>query len=111
MSCMSRRRRRRRDEQLRLIREWRASGDSAEAFAARIGVASATLYRWRAAAAGVTSGPAEPALSQIVEVRTAAVAAADTRLEIEAGGRRVLVPASFDEASLRRLLRVLEATT
>ena len=92
-----------------MIEEWRESGDSAEAFAARIGVASNTLYRWRAATAGVTSGPAEAALSRIVEVRRAAVATTETRFEIEVGGRRVLVPGAFDEAGLRRLLRVLEA--
>jgi hypothetical protein len=49
----------------------------------------------------------ESALARIVEVRTAAMPA-DTRFEIEFGGRRVRVPASFDEMGLRRLLRVLE---
>jgi transposase-like protein len=105
---MSKRRHRRRDEQRRLIEEWEESGESVAAFAARIGVASNTLYRWRRAES--TSAPLkvpESTLARIVEVRSAAMPA-DTRFEIEVGGRRVRVPASFDETGLRRLLRVLE---
>jgi transposase-like protein len=103
---MSKRRRRRRDEQRRLIQEWEESGESAAAFAARIGVASNTVYRWRAASSAPLKVP-ESTLARIVEVRAAAMPA-DTRFEIEFGGRRVRVPASFDETGLRRLLRVLE---
>jgi transposase-like protein len=102
---MSKRRHRRRDEQRRLIQEWKESGESAAAFAARIGVASNTLYRWRAAS--TSASLPESTLARIVEVR-AAVMPADMRFEIEFGGRRVRVPASFDETGLRRLLRVLE---
>jgi hypothetical protein len=102
---MSKRRHRRRDEQRRLIQEWKESGESAAAFAARIGVASNTLYRWRAASTGASLP--ESTLARIVEVRAAAMPA-DMRFEIELGGRRVRVPASFDETGLRRLLRVLE---
>jgi transposase-like protein len=102
---MSKRRRRGRDEQRRLIQEWDESGESVAAFAARIGVASNTLYRWRAASTSA-SLPAST-LARIVAVRAAAMPA-DTRFEIELGGRRVRVPVSFDEMGLRRLLRVLE---
>lgn len=104
---MSKRRRRRRDEQRRLIQEWEESGESAAAFAARIGVASNTLYRWRAASTSASLKLPESTLARIVEVRAAAMPA-DTRFEIEFGGQRVRVPASFDETGLRRLLRVLE---
>ena len=105
---MRKQRRRGRDEQRRLIQEWNESGESAAAFAARIGVASNAVYRWRAALTDAVPKAAESALSRIVEVRTSSMPA-DTRFEIEVGGRRVRVPASFDEAGLRRLLRVLEA--
>ena len=105
---MSKRRRRRSDEQRRLIQEWEESGESAAAFAARIGVASNTVYRWRAASTSAPPKLPESTLARIVEVRAAAMPA-DTRFEIEFGGRRVRVPASFDETDLRRLLRVLEA--
>jgi transposase-like protein len=105
---MSKQRRRRREEQRRLIQEWNDSDDSAAAYAARIGVASNTLYRWRSAMTDAGPKVPERALSRIVEVR-AAVMPADTRFEIEVGGRRIRVPESFDETGLRRLLRVLEA--
>jgi transposase-like protein len=105
---MSKRRHRGRDEQRRLIQEWEESGESAAAFAERIGVASNTLYRWRAASTSAPLKVPESTLARIVEVRAAAMPA-DTRFEIEFGGRRVRVPASFDETGLRRLLRVLEA--
>lgn len=88
------------------MQEWRDSGESAGAFAARIGVASNTLYRWRRAGLAAGRKVAAPTLSEIVEVRAMA---ADTRFEIDVGGWRVRVPASFDEAGLRRLLGVLEA--
>jgi transposase-like protein len=105
---MSKHRRRRREEQRRLIQEWKESGESAAAFAARIGVVSNTVYRWRAALTDAVPKIPESTLSRIVEVRTAAMPA-DTHFEIEIGGRLVRVPASFDEGGLRRLLRVLEA--
>lgn len=104
---MSRHRRRRREEQRRLIQEWIESGESAATFAARISVASNTLYRWRAAMTDAAPKIPGPALSRIIEVRTAEIPG-DTRFEIQVGGRRVRVPGSFDEAGLRRLLRVLE---
>jgi transposase-like protein len=104
---MSKRRHRGRDEQRRLIQEWEESGESVAAFAARIGVASNTLYRWRAPKTTALPTLPESTLARIVEVQAAAMPA-DTRFEIEFGGRRVRVPASFDETGLRRLLRVLE---
>lgn len=83
------------------------SGETAAVYAARIGVASATLYRWRAALTSAPPEVSEATLSQIVEVR-GAVVPSGAQFEIEVGSRRVRVPASFDEAGLRRLLRVLE---
>ena len=70
---MSKRRWRRRDEQRRLIQEWEESGQSAAAFAARIGVASNTLYRWRAASMSASLKLPESTLARIVEVRAAAM--------------------------------------
>jgi transposase-like protein len=94
-------------ERRRLVRDWKESGETAIAFAKRIGVASNTLYRWRAALASAPSGVSESSLSRIVEVR-AAVVPAGAHFEIDVGSRRVRVPAAFDEEGLRRLLRVLE---
>jgi transposase-like protein len=98
---------RRSEEQRRLVREWNESGEAAAAFARRIGVASNTLYRWRAALASLAPEVSASTLGRIVEVR-AASASTSAHFEIDVGSRRVRVPASFDEAGLRRLLRVLE---
>jgi hypothetical protein len=69
-----------------------------------------TLCRWRRELRrGAGAEWAGPALAKLVEVRPAALAS-DGRFEVRlAGGRSVGVPASFDEAALERLLRVLEA--
>ena len=98
---------RRGEERRRLVRDWKASGETAIAFAKRIGVASNTLYRWRSALASTPPEVSESALSRIVELR-AAPAPTGAHFEIDVGSRRVRVPASFDEEGLRRLLRVLE---
>src|SRR5260370_16814997 len=106
---MSKHRRRRREEQRRLIQEWKESGESAAAFAARVGVVSNTVYRWRAALTNAVPKVPESTLSRIVEVRTAAMAA-DTRFAIEVGGRRVRVPASFGDGTLLPVTHAPECT-
>lgn len=106
---MSKRRRYGREEQRRLIEEWKESGECAAAFAARVGVAANTIYRWRAALIGAVSRVPASTLSRIVELRAEPMPG-DARFEIDVGGWRVRVPALFDEAGLRRLLRALEAT-
>jgi transposase-like protein len=106
---MSRQRRHGREEQRQLIEEWKESGESAAVFAARVGVAANTIYRWRSALIGAVSRVPASTLSRIVELRAEPMPG-DTRFEIDVGGRRVRVPASFDETGLRRLLRALEAT-
>jgi transposase-like protein len=104
-------RRRRREEWRRLLAEWDASGDSAIAFAGRIGVSTQTLYRWRTAVEETARGAAAVALAKIVEVR-APVSPPDDRFELRlVGGRSVAVPKSFDEAALARLMRVVEAAS
>ena len=92
-----------------MIEEWQESGESAAVFAARVGVAANTIYRWRASLVGAVSRVPASTLSRIVELRAEPMPG-DTRFEIDIGGRRVRVPAVFDEAGLRRLLRTLEAT-
>jgi transposase-like protein len=105
------RKHRRREEWRRLVTEWKASGESAVGFADRIGVASQTLYRWRTALAGGPQPARAAALAKIVEVRTTR-APADDGFELRlSSGRSVGVPASFDEAALARLLRVVEAAS
>lgn len=91
-----------------MLAEWDASGESAIAFAGRIGISTQTLYRWRTAVAEAARGAGAVALAKIVEVR-APVSPPDDRFELRlVGGRSVVVPKSFDEAGLVRLLRVVE---
>ena len=102
--------RRRRGEWRGLLTEWTESGESAVEFAGRIGVSAQTLYRWRTALEDTPRREAA-ALAQIVEVRTAPPPA-DDKFEVRlAGGRSVGVPASFDDAALARLMRVLETAS
>ena len=94
-----------------MLAEWDASGESAIAFAGRIGISTQTLYRWRAAVDETTRGAGAVALAKVVEVR-APVSPADDRFELRlVGGRSVVVPKSFDEAALARLMRVVEAAS
>jgi hypothetical protein len=62
--------------------------------------------RWRSSRGARTRKTGGSVGWPLVEVQ--GVAVGDSRFEIElAGGRRLLVPASFDEEALRRLLAVL----
>jgi hypothetical protein len=101
--------RRRRAEWSKLVARWAASGESAAVFASTAGVNAGTLWRWRRELKGArTTESVGPALAKLVEVRPARLPG-DDRFEVHpAGGRSVGVPASFDEAALARLLRVLE---
>ena len=93
-----------------MIAEWMRSGETGAAFAARQGVHEKSLWRWKRMLAPTTRRkPRLPALAKVVEVQAARLPV-DDRFEVRlAGGRSVGVPASFDEAALDRLLRVLEA--
>ena len=104
------------------MRQWKASGQTAQEFAARNGCAASTLHYWswrlgtrqRGARA---RGQAAPAFVELVRpadlagpgTRAAEREAAPSAFEVRFGERVCLrVPASFDEAALRRLVRVLE---
>jgi hypothetical protein len=114
-------------EWLERVRRWKASGLTAEAFAAREGTSAATLswWRWRLAREGERIGkarrPAGPGISRtsFVEITGAGVRAvragagaaraADGSMRIElAGGAAVVVGADVDGAALGRVLAALE---
>jgi hypothetical protein len=93
------------------LAQWQASGESAAEFGARVGVSGRTVGRWQREVRKAAAQAPSAALEKIVEVRPALLSA-DERFEVRlGGGRSVGVPASFDEAALSRLLRVLEATS
>lgn len=84
------------------------SGQRAVEFAHRHRVHPKSLWHWRKALAKERGGKESALLEKIVEVRPTRLAH-DDRFEVQlGGGRSVGVPASFDEAALVRLLRVLE---
>ena len=84
------------------VREWKRSGLTAAAYAEREGLNAGTLTWWSSKLGRATAG-APP----VIEVVMAARAASALEVVL-ASGMRVAVPAGFDEATLRRLLTVLE---
>ncbi len=92
----------------RALEAWRASGLSLPAWCRQEGVAYERVRRWRSKLA---SGPRRPQTAALLPVQV---------LETERGmdgpgfelefprGLRLHVPSAFDEASLARLLRVVE---
>lgn len=86
------------------VREWKRSGLTASVFAEREGLNVGTLRWWSSRLARVSTTSARPPVVEVV-----IDARASSALEVVlASGARVAVPAGFDEATLRRLLAVLE---
>jgi hypothetical protein len=90
----------------RWISEWRASGLSVRAFCARHGLATASFYHWRRVLE--RRAAEEPALVPVQVVVDAVPAQASALEAVLPSGRTVRVPPGFDEATLQRLLAVLE---
>lgn len=106
------------------VRRWKASGLTAERFAAREGIAAATLswWRWRLACDGERVGKTRDAASSrisrvsFVEITDSAARAEDAarfagggsmRIEL-ADGAAVVVGTDVDAAALGRVLAALE---
>ena len=84
------------------LESWKHSGLTLAAYARNAGVSEVTLGTWKRR---LLPPPPEPV--SFVEA-PASLAPVSGALVIEAGGRRIEVPANFDEDTLVRLLRVLE---
>jgi transposase len=123
-------------EWARRVERWEASGLTAEAFAARYGLKASRLVRWRrqlrvssdgvrnglgfpggthgrkTASARVTARGEAGEGSTFLELPTALLASsADPSLELVFNnGLRVRVPVGFDEPTLTRVLRAVEAS-
>lgn len=91
----------------KLVRQWRESGLSAEAFAAPRGLKSKTLQWWAWNLGSAEQEAARPI--EVVEIVHAAAASEQFEVYLE-NGRCVRVPSAFDSNDLARLLSVLEAT-
>lgn len=102
------RRTRTRAEWETLVAEWRASGQSQQAFATRKGIATTTLSWWSCRLRREAQGRAPAAGLVPVRVVDVEAPAAGFVLRLR-GGVEVAVPASFDADALRRLVDVFEA--
>ena len=102
---MQKRKKRSRAEWTRLVQEWHGGDLSQKAFAKRKGIAPTTLSWWACRLRREARGQA--GLVPVAVVDDAPAGSGEFRLEV-AGGRTVLVPASFDAVALRRLVSVLE---
>lgn len=116
------------------VERWKDSGLTAKEFAAEAGVKASSLSYWRWKLSAATRGrsdtesevlpaPPEPTVpakrrnkvpavgpsAGFVELPVATLASAPAVLELLLGEVRVRVPAGFDEATLTRLVRAVEA--
>jgi len=95
------------------VRKAEASELSISVFARNNGVSRSALYRWRGKLGVSVSGQRAPKASPLAFVRLDATvpssSTTSTPLEVAlANGRVIRVPPVFDEASLARLLNVVE---
>lgn len=108
-----------RDDRLRQVRAWLASGESAERYGRRIGVKPSTLswWRWKLRSEGAsftTKAPRKRRPSRrplpFVELTPAPEGPAAGplhRRELRVDDVTLAVPAGFDDQTLARVLRVL----
>jgi hypothetical protein len=90
----------------RWISQWQTSGLSVRAFCAQHGLADASFYRWRRVLERrATELPAFLPVQIVADTRPPQ---ASTLELVLTGGRVVRVAPGFDEATLRRLLAVLQ---
>ncbi len=90
----------------RWLSQWRASGLSVRAFCTQHGLASASFYRWRhVLERRATEPPAFVPVQIVADTRPPQANALELVL---VDGRTVRVAPGFDEATLRRLLAVLQ---
>lgn len=105
-----------------LVAEWRASGQTARAFAAAHGVTDTALRYWAGRLAeegrrnGATSrrrpsGPTttSPALARVVRPGETPAAGADGRVMVMVGKATIIVERGFDDVHLRDVVRALSA--
>jgi len=95
------------------IRQWRASGKSAEAFGREHGVSAAAVYWWsRTFKKQLATRTMSPPMPSVTFMPLAVRAATMERESIEVvvrGGRRVRVPERFSVSTLQEVVRAIEA--
>ena len=90
----------------RWIRQWQTSGLSVRVFCARHGLATASFYHWRRVLERrATERPAFVPVQVVADTPPPQASALELVLT---DGRAVRISPGFDEATLRRLLAVLQ---
>jgi hypothetical protein len=94
------------------VREWHASGKTAEEFAEGRGFKGSTLRFWASTLRRIERGPARVRKPRVRLVRVVArPAVAGASLEVTVGAARVTVRPGFDAALLRQLVEALGGGT
>jgi hypothetical protein len=92
-----------------MVRQWRSSGLSIRAFCANRQVSQPSFYAWRRTIAQRDAETTRFLPVQVVPDEQPAGDASGNGLELHLGAGRVLrISPGFDEATLRRLLTLLE---
>ncbi len=102
---MRKRKSRSRAEWTKLVAEWHAGDLSQKSFARQKGIVPTTLAWWTSRLR--REAREQASLVPVDVIDDAPAGTGDFRVEL-AGGRAVIVPASFDAAALRRLVSALE---
>jgi hypothetical protein len=91
------------------IRRWRTSGLSVRAYCQQCGLPEANFHAWRRTLAARDAEALPFAAVGVLPEAASGVAAASAALELVLANRRMLrIDPGFDEATLRRLLPLLE---
>jgi hypothetical protein len=100
------------------VAKWRASGLSADRFAATRGFSGSALRYWAsrlakpASTATTTAPPSAPAPAKIKIARVVARRSSPTAgITLEVSGTRIAVAPGFDRATLRAVLEILGAVS
>jgi transposase-like protein len=124
LTCMTRQRRESQEVWSERVERWIASGKTASAYAAELGVQAQTLrnWRWKLSRMGSSgsrrrkahdrsAGQAtDRACVEFLEVRAPIQESSAESYEVLLpGGGRIRVPASFEATALRRLIDVVES--
>ncbi len=113
-----------REEWAKRVQRWRDSGLTASEFARELGINASTLTYWScelrktengadgervAKRAAKTRSQVSKPHTSMIQVQATGVSDGGFVLELS-GGRRLRIPRDFDDATLRRLVAVLEAS-
>lgn len=91
------------------VRDWRASGKTADEFSAGQGFEPTTLRYWASRLKAEATSKAAPQIARVVRVRSApgSHGVAASELEVAVGATRIVVRRGFDAELLRQVADAL----